>query len=137
MIDQQTLEALSWYRTAPPRACSDLLSYPLSGFILTVACFVLVVTRTGYCVVVGCCRNLAKHREGRHDLPLIYGGVSVSTFFSADGWRCLWSFMETEDCMCLYNTTGLTYLSYLSTDSRQFFVQITKTATVSVLWEFG
>ena len=70
------------------------MSIHISGF------FVFVVARTGYCVV-GCCRNLAKHREGRHDLPLIYEGVSVSTYFSADGWRVLWSFMETEDCMCL------------------------------------
>ena len=104
------------------------------GIMWTVACFVFVMT--GYCLV-GCCRNLAEHREGGcHDLPLICEGISVSADYSADGWRCLWSYMEMDDSMCLHNTIGLTYLSYLPPDSRRSFDWITSARTVSVLWEF-
>ena len=106
------------------------------GFMWTVACFVFVMA--GYCLV-GCCKNLAEHREGGcHDLPLICEGISVSADLSADGWRCLWALMETEDSMCFHNTAGLTNLSYLPPDSRQSVVRITRTATVSPseLWEF-
>ena len=101
------------------------------SFMWTVACFIVVMT--GYCVV-GCCRNLEENREGGcHDLPLICEGMSVSTAWSAGGWKWLWSLMKTDDSRCLHDRIGMTYLPL---HSRRPFFRTTKSATVSTLWEF-
>ena len=46
---------------------------------------------------------MAENREGGcHDLPLICEGMSISTDYSADGWKWLWSLMKTDDSRCLF-----------------------------------